>query len=420
MINLCFSDSAAGTLIHRRNEVGVERSTLHWVKLDLHGGDISLPFDIENRRSYLDTMLYKRYADEIAKHISDFDDALKKCDELYIWYCRTDIDEYLGMMWAVYRAKDFTKNIFLCDCTDNGPGIIILSETKNIICRKKKLTANDIEEISEYWEKLCSENTGLRILENDKPVSKPENYFDEQIFEIAGNSIVDVFYILKIMLCREESRYMMSFLVNRIEKLVKQKEFVVVQKGYFERWKSFQYSIIRRNKHIDDCSEPEIKLNGKLKKIIIKSFNYLTAVPKEEDDIIQNLTITSSGRISFGEYKREVTIENYRLKETKTKIRSIHTQIGKAKTEKIFDCFQKCFSERYILHKVNRYGFWKLELTSDSGEKHTIEGPLIQEFISECCDLSDVVRNNLNIDGLLLFDWNKELFDSQKAIRVRM
>ncbi len=259
MINLCFSGSAEGTLRFFYKNFEIESKSICCAELALHGGDISIPFDIEKRRSYLDIPYYKNYTNRIKRDISKFNRKLKKCDALYIWFCRTNIDEHLGMMWAVNYAKDIVGDIYLCDCTEYGDGLGLMQNYNpnyHFSVKKHKLSRCDTEKISDEWLKLCNENSGLRILENKKPVSKPIDYFDEQIFGLAGKETIKVTKILQPMLCREESRFMFAFILNRIDYLIKTNKFILVKEGYIDkRLKALYKSDIRKNEDKFDLSK---------------------------------------------------------------------------------------------------------------------------------------------------------------------
>lgn len=419
MVHLSFSDSASGTLMYKRELFGIDKKSLCGVSLHLHGGDISLPFDVKKRKDFYELCYYKGLCSDVKKQINKLDKMLKNDDEICIWFSRKCIDEYLGMLWTVYNYKNSAKSIFLCDCTESVDSIVCFPDIEirtSPLKNKYKLTDNDIEQISEYWKKLCNENTGLRILENGKPVSKPENYFDEQIFEIAGNRFIDAMQLMGVMLAREESRFMMGFLTNRLYYLVGQNEFTVVQQGYIGRLKSFGFSIIRRTGCRYPQAKPEVLFSGKLKRICLESYNNTFALKRENDCVLQKLVVTNDGKVRIYEYVVFEIMTEDKSENRIEPIRVIDIKTDKEKTDKIIRCFEQCFSGNYTLHKVAGYGKWKLRLTNSDGETTTIEGPLINEFDTQYGDLSDVVRKLLGRDDLFMFDKNRKQFDKRKKI----
>lgn len=419
MVNLVFSDSANGILMHKRELFRIDKNSLCSIELYLHGGDISLPFDVKKRKDFYETGYCKRYCCTAQRQINKFSKMLKSDGEICIWLSRKCIDEYLGMLWTVYNYKNYAKNIFLCDCTELVDAIAYFSDIEiqtSPLKNRYKLTYNDIEQISEYWERLRNENTGLRILESGNPVSKPVNYFDRQIFEIAGNRFIDAMQLMGIMLARKESAFMLEFLTNRLYYLVKQNEFTVVQYGYIGRIKSFGFSIIKRTNPIYPKAKPKVLFTGQLKRICLESYNDPSALKKENNRVLQKLVITNNGKARIYEYVIiEITAEDTYRKNIEP-LRCVDIKTDKEKTDKIIKCFEQCFSGNYTLHKVAGYGEWNLRLTNGDGKVTTIGGPLINEFDTQCGDLSEVVRTLLGCDDLFMFDKNRKQFDKRKKI----
>ena len=96
----------------------IDKNSLCSIELYLHGGDISLPFDVKKRKDFYETGYCKRYCCTAQRQINKFSKMLKSDGEICIWLSRKCIDEYLGMLWTVYNYKNYAKNIFLCDCTE--------------------------------------------------------------------------------------------------------------------------------------------------------------------------------------------------------------------------------------------------------------------------------------------------------------
>lgn len=118
MVNLVFSDSANGILMHKRELFRIDKNSLCSIELYLHGGDISLPFDVKKRKDFYETGYCKRHCCTVQSQIKKFSKMLKSDGEICIWFSRKCVDEYLGMLWTVYNYKNYAKNIFLCDCTE--------------------------------------------------------------------------------------------------------------------------------------------------------------------------------------------------------------------------------------------------------------------------------------------------------------
>lgn len=128
MVNLVFSDSANGILMHKRELFRIDKNSLCSIELYLHGGDISLPFDVKKRKDFYETGYCKRYCCTAQRQINKFSKMLKSDSEICIWLSRKCIDEYLGMLWTVYNYKNYAKNIFLCDCTELVDAIAYFSD----------------------------------------------------------------------------------------------------------------------------------------------------------------------------------------------------------------------------------------------------------------------------------------------------
>lgn len=188
MLNICFGGMAAGSLYRFSKELGIGGRDIACVGLHLHCGDISQPFCYGKRRNVYEAM-YGRYAQEIFNDdIIGFLKRLKRRKrKVCIWFTKTVLDEYLGLMFLAEYLKD--SEIYCCDCTEicGGVGFMQELEELTVLPQKKKLTKAEIGELRREWERLRTENKPLRIYENGGIVSCERNRFDDIFFSCIGD-----------------------------------------------------------------------------------------------------------------------------------------------------------------------------------------------------------------------------------------
>ena len=142
---------------------------------------------------------------------------------------------------------------------------------------------------------------------------------------------------------------------------------------------------------------------GTLRKIRIVSNNICYGPPPEPDDEVeQHLTINAEGRVWFSSYKcGELP---YQIKKAGSK----NFKIDRTTADKIFDAISTYFSNEYTEVFATDIGDWVMELTNTDGVVYKFRGSLCADFNYHGEDLSDIIRDNLGMDNLYVFDGNNK------------
>lgn len=142
---------------------------------------------------------------------------------------------------------------------------------------------------------------------------------------------------------------------------------------------------------------------GKLKKMRIVSNNICFGpCPEPNDDTEQHLTINSDGRVWFSSYTFGDGINNH------TKSTNDSFSIDKNVASKILDKVESYFSNDYYDVFATDIGYWEMELTNFEDETFKFKGSLCSDFEVDGVDLSDLIRDTLNMQNLFVFDGNNK------------
>ena len=158
---------------------------------------------------------------------------------------------------------------------------------------------------------------------------------------------------------------------------------------------------------------PPFVFFGNVKKVKILSndicFGYC---PKEDDEIEQHLTITEDGRVWLTRYaiKENLNFADYKKTEQK------QFRIEPEKAKFLLSKFTKYFRDEYEISFATDVGSFEMWIDDDEGKKAYFIGPLISEFSVDGYDLSQLVRDTLNDQSLLVFDGNN--YEKIKRITI--
>lgn len=120
------------------------------------------------------------------------------------------------------------------------------------------------------------------------------------------------------------------------------------------------------------------------------------------DEIEQHLTIGADGQVKFLSLNFGYGMEKYE------KGRSKEFNIGKAIAEKILNAVGEYFSNEYIEIFATDIGYWKMEIINTDGESYHFRGSLCADFEIDGIDLSDLIRDEIGIKNLYIFDGNNK------------
>ncbi len=144
-------------------------------------------------------------------------------------------------------------------------------------------------------------------------------------------------------------------------------------------------------------------LTGNIKKIRICSNSICYGpMPSPDEEVEQHLTITRDGRVFFTSYVYGECDGKYR------KSRTINFKTATSKVSRIMASFEKYFSEPHEYPFVTDIGGWKMEITNTDGEIFPFCGSLCLGALENGVDLSELVRDELSMQNLLVFDGNSD------------
>lgn len=142
---------------------------------------------------------------------------------------------------------------------------------------------------------------------------------------------------------------------------------------------------------------------GTLKKMRIVSNNICYGpMPNPDEEVEQHLTIDDEGRVWFSGYSFDHGGENYE------KARSKNFKIEKTDTDRLLGAIAAYFGNEYDEIFATDIGNWVMELTNTEGTVYKFRGSLCADFDYEGTDLSDLVRDIVDMDDLYVFDGKKK------------
>lgn len=140
---------------------------------------------------------------------------------------------------------------------------------------------------------------------------------------------------------------------------------------------------------------------GELKKIrIVSDSSCHGPMPEPDEEIEQRLTINREGRVWFSAYNFGDGYDRHQKARTK------NFKIDKYATERIMSSVSRYFSEGYEELYVTDIGDWIMELTNTEGKVYKFRGALSSRFDVDGTDLSDLIRMELRMPDLYVFDGN--------------
>ncbi|WP_243108047.1 PD-(D/E)XK nuclease family protein [Clostridium sp. JN-9] len=140
---------------------------------------------------------------------------------------------------------------------------------------------------------------------------------------------------------------------------------------------------------------------GTPKKISIVSNNISYGpCPEPSDEVGQHITINAEGRVWFSAYTFGGGFGQYEKDRTK------NYKIGKEAAGKVLNAVAAYFSQEYDEIFATDIGDWQMELTNTDDETYKFKGSLCADFEVDGTDLSDLIRDSLEMDDLYVFDGN--------------
>lgn len=133
---------------------------------------------------------------------------------------------------------------------------------------------------------------------------------------------------------------------------------------------------------------------------IVSNDIYCWPGPELINEVGQHLTISAKGQVKFSSFNFGYGMEKYEIG------RSKEFNIEEPVAEKILNAVGKYFSNEYIEVFATDIGDWKLEIINTDGESYLFRGSLCADFEIDGIDLSNLIRDEIDIKILYVFDGN--------------
>ena len=133
----------------------------------------------EHKKVSLNEFSPKEEYNKLAEKIANY-------DEIRIWYSSGDSEDLNTYYYLVNYLSNKNKIIYSCDVCNGcnfSLGCYTSDEIENLLLNTKKLTQEEIVNLSLIWKQLEEENADLRLIEDDKLISHNFNFLDNKILE---------------------------------------------------------------------------------------------------------------------------------------------------------------------------------------------------------------------------------------------
>lgn len=123
----------------------------------------------------------------------------------------------------------------------------------------------------------------------------------------------------------------------------------------------------------------------------------LGPAPLLTEEVEQHLTIASNGRVWFSGY-------NFGEEGRYVRGRTSNFHLNSEVANRILTVVGKYFSHDYESVFATDIGNWELLITNSQGKTYTFKGSLCEGLVVDGADLSDLIRDTLDMPDLFVFD----------------
>lgn len=120
-------------------------------------------------------------------------------------------------------------------------------------------------------------------------------------------------------------------------------------------------------------------------------------MPSDDDEVKQFLTVSSAGEVCCRRFCFGGGADGFIEKEVQT------VDISESAADRIFDHIDR-FIQTYQPVMMTDVGEWTLEAVYSNGERTTICGPMIGAGTDDGIDLTEMIREEIPIKDLFVFD----------------
>lgn len=232
MLNVCFSESAMGTLKYAVSTGKMESSKVVCIPDDLSRDDISNIRDFKSRENFLMESFSRKYVDNNCKpRYDEFYNEIYNHKDIKIWYGNSP-HEFCGMLYTVWLLKDEKVNIKSIFCTrtiEREPKTYVHykhaaeispEEISVFMGFEEEIYEAQIKEYSSLWNRLVMENGQLRAYINSTISTVPVSYYDNLILSYITDAPEIIASIIGNIFCEEELCISDGLIAFRIKELI--------------------------------------------------------------------------------------------------------------------------------------------------------------------------------------------------------
>ena len=174
-----------------------DRSVL--ARTNLFNNDDVIDFSLLFTYGKLDKIEEKEYKKVSLSEFSpkeeyiSFVEKIANYEEIRIWYSSCDSEDLNTYYYLVNYLSDKNKIIYSCEC-DYSLACYSSDEINSLLSNTKKLIKEEIINISLCWKQLEKENADLRLIEDNKLVSRDYDFLDNKILEKLNTYVEPVKY----------------------------------------------------------------------------------------------------------------------------------------------------------------------------------------------------------------------------------
>lgn len=241
IINICFSESARGTIKRAAELKIINGQKVVGLFDDFSYGPISNLVNTyeriiwaDNFKDEFDCIPYCSLDDLKTAYNKFYKDIneIESQDQIYIWYGNY-ASEICGMMYVLELLKNKSENLYFINVSDlihkYPAGIYIPRSAAEILPEKlgdyikiaRSVDSDEKEELLKQWKALKNESSQLRVFKEGKVISVSEDYFDVDILKWTEKELKKSARIVGSVIGYADTKISDYYIFNRIKELVK-------------------------------------------------------------------------------------------------------------------------------------------------------------------------------------------------------
>ena len=253
MLEVCFNDSVKIALtLAQSGSLDGGRKDIAGISFGLSEGNIKSPIVFQDcpRKEYVYSIFsFRRYNnhedmddsfDEFWQHsIEDLEKLKANPEKIRIWIDHTP-DAQCGLLFVANLLKNSDSEIHIvelpkkikrdahCEIEYHGWDEVEPKLFESFLNRERILNYQEIEDLSNRWQILKSENAPLRVVENDMVISADISYYDDLIREVFPKDTCKIANIIGRVLCMQKVLTGDIFIAKRIQNFIDNGELTVM------------------------------------------------------------------------------------------------------------------------------------------------------------------------------------------------